>query len=170
MAVWGSLTNEHPRLISFRTDWLDLLAVQVTLKSLLQHHSSKTSILLHSAFFILQLSHPYTTTRKTILLDRQTFVGKVMSLFFNTLFNGSYRHILLKLFCFNNRVDNSILSFYTLHEVLTASVLGWSVICLLQWITFCQNSPLRPIHLGWPYIAWLMASLSLARPFATKRQ
>ena len=66
-------------------DWLDLLAVQRTLKSLLQHHSSKASILLHSAFFIVQLSHPYTTAGKTIALTRQTFVGKVMSLLFNML-------------------------------------------------------------------------------------
>ena len=72
-------------LISFRIDWLDLLAVQGTLKSLLQHHSSKASILQHSAFFIVQLSHPYMTTGKTIALTRQTFVGKVMSLFFNML-------------------------------------------------------------------------------------
>jgi len=69
-------------LISFRIDWLDLLAAQGTLKSLLQHHSSKASILCHSAFFIVQLSHPYMTTRKTIALTRQTFVGKVMSLLF----------------------------------------------------------------------------------------
>ena len=80
-----SPSNEHPGLISFRTDWLDLLAVQGTLKSLLQHHSSKASILQHSAFFILQLSHPYMTTEKTIALTRQTFVGKVMSLLFNML-------------------------------------------------------------------------------------
>ena len=78
-----SPTNEHPGLISFRMDWLDLLAVQGTLKSLLQHHSSKASILLHSAFFIVQLSHPYMTTGKTIALTRGTFVGKVMSLLFN---------------------------------------------------------------------------------------
>ena len=77
--------NEHPGLISFRMDWLDLLAVQGTLKSLLQHHNSKASILLHSAFFIVQLSRPYTTTGKTIALTRQTFVGKVMSLLFNML-------------------------------------------------------------------------------------
>ena len=77
--------NEHPGLISFRMDWLDLLAVQGTLKSLLQHHSSKTSILWHSAFFIVQLSHPYMTTGKTIALTRRTFVGKVMSLLFNRL-------------------------------------------------------------------------------------
>ena len=77
--------NEHPGLISFRIDWLDLLAVQGTLKSLLQHHSSKASILRHSAFFIVQLSHPYMTTRKTIALTRQTFVDNVMSLLFNML-------------------------------------------------------------------------------------
>ena len=78
-------SNEHPGRISFRMDWLDLLAVQGTLKSLLQHHSSKASILLLSAFFIVQLSHPYTTTGKTIALTRWTFVGKVMSLLFNML-------------------------------------------------------------------------------------
>ena len=72
-----SPSNEHPGLISFRMDWFDLLAVQGTLKSLLQHHSSKASILRHSAFFIVQLSHPYVTTGKTIALTRRTFVGKV---------------------------------------------------------------------------------------------
>ena len=72
-------------MISFRMDWLDLLADQGTLKSLLQHHSSKASILRHSAFFIVQLSHPYMTTEKTITLTRRTFVGKVMSLLFNML-------------------------------------------------------------------------------------
>ena len=77
--------NEHPGLISFRMDWLDLLAVQGTLKSLLQHHSSKASILRHSAFFTVQLSQPYMTTGKTIALTRMTFVGKVMSLLFNML-------------------------------------------------------------------------------------
>ena len=76
---------EQPGLISFRMDWLDLLAVQETLKSLLQHHSSKASILRHSAFFIIQLSHPYMTTGKTIAFTRWTFVGKVMSLLFNML-------------------------------------------------------------------------------------
>ena len=75
--------NEHPGLISFRMDWLDLLAVQGTLKSLLQHHSSKASIPQCSAFFIVQLSHPYMTTGKTTALTRRTFVGKVMSLLFN---------------------------------------------------------------------------------------
>ena len=80
-----SPSNEHPGLISFRMDWLELLAVQGTLKSLLQHHSSKASILRRSAFFTVQLSHPYKTTGKTIALTRQTFVGKVMSLLFNML-------------------------------------------------------------------------------------
>ena len=80
-----SPSNEHPGLISFRMDWLDLLAVQGTLKNLLQHHSSKASILQCSAFFIVQLSHLYMTTGKTIALTRWTFVDKVMSLLFNML-------------------------------------------------------------------------------------
>ena len=80
-----SPSNEYSGLISFKMDWLDLLAVQGTLKSLLQHHSSKASILRCSAFFIVQLSHPYMTTGKTIALTRQTFVDKVMSLLFNAL-------------------------------------------------------------------------------------
>ena len=79
------LSNEYPGLISFNMDWLDLLAVQGTLKSLLQHHSAKASILRHSAFFIVQLSHPYMTTGRTTVLTRWTFVGKVMSLLFNML-------------------------------------------------------------------------------------
>ena len=80
-----SPSNEYSGLISFRMDWLDLLAVQGTLKSLLQHHSSKASILQHSAFYLVQLSHPYVITGKTIALTRWTFVGKVMSLLFNML-------------------------------------------------------------------------------------
>ena len=80
-----SPSNEHSGLISFRMDWLDIFAVQGTLKTLLQHHSSKASILQHSAFFTVQLSHPYMTTWKTIALTRQTFVSKVMSLLFNIL-------------------------------------------------------------------------------------
>ena len=80
-----SPSNEHPGFISFRMDWLDLLAVQGTLKSLLQHHSSKASTLRPSAFFIVQLSHPYVTTGKSRALTRQTFIGKVMSLLFNML-------------------------------------------------------------------------------------
>ena len=81
----SSPSNEHLGLVSFRMDWLDLLAVKGTLKSLLQHHNSKASILWHSAFFIVQLSYPYMTTGKTIALTRRTFVGKVMSLLFNML-------------------------------------------------------------------------------------
>ena len=80
-----SPSNEHPGLNSFRMDWLDLLAVQGTLKSLLQHHSSKASIVWPSAFFVVQLSHPYMTTGKTIALTRRTFVGKVMSLLLTML-------------------------------------------------------------------------------------
>ena len=80
-----SPSSEHPGLISFRMDWLDLLAVQGTLRSLLQHHSSKALILQHSAFFTVQLSHPYMTTGKTKALTRRTFVGKVISLLFNML-------------------------------------------------------------------------------------
>ena len=85
-----SPSNEHPGLISFRMDWLDLPAVQGTLKSLLQHHSSKASIHRHSAFFIVQLSHPYMTTGKTIALTRWTFAGKVLPLLFNMLFKLPY--------------------------------------------------------------------------------
>ena len=81
-----SPSNEHSGLISFRMDWLDLLAVQGTFKSLLQHHGSKASILQGPAFFIVQISHPYTTTRKIIALTKRTFVGKVMSLLLNMLF------------------------------------------------------------------------------------
>ena len=80
-----SPSNEHSGLISFRMDWLDLLAVQRTVKSLLQHHSSKASILLCSSFFIVQLSHPYMTTGKTIVLTRRTFVDKIMSLIFKNM-------------------------------------------------------------------------------------
>ena len=80
-----SPSNEHSGLISFRMDWLDFLAVQGTLKSLFQHHSSKASILQHSAFFTVQLSHPYMTTGKTVAFTRRTFIGNVMSLLFNML-------------------------------------------------------------------------------------
>ena len=88
-----SPSNEHPGMISFRMDWLDLLAVQGTLNSLPQHHSSKASILQCSSFFIVQLSHPYKTTGKSIALTRRTFVGKVMSLLFNMLSRS--KHLLI---------------------------------------------------------------------------
>ena len=96
-----SPSNEHPGLISFRMDWLDVLAVQGTLKSLLQHHSSKASILLCSAFFIVQHSHPYMTTGKTITLTRWIFVGKVMSLLFNMLSSWSLQGCILSPCLFN---------------------------------------------------------------------
>ena len=89
-----SPSKEHPELISFRMGWLDLLAVQGTLKNLLQHHSSKASILRHSTFFRVQLSHPYMTTGKTTALTRRTFIDKVMSLFFNML-----SRLIIALFC-----------------------------------------------------------------------
>ena len=105
-----SPSNEHPGLISFRMDWLDLLAAQGTLKSLPQHHNSKASIFCHSAFFIDQLSHPYMTTGKTIALTRRTFVVKVMSLLFNMLsllvitFLPRSKHLLITLSDTNNFV------------------------------------------------------------------
>jgi len=89
-----SPSNEYSGLISFRMDWLDLLAVQGTLKSIFQHHSSKASILWCSAFFMVQLSHPYMTTGKTIALTRPTFLGKVMSLLFNMLSRVKYRSLI----------------------------------------------------------------------------
>ena len=94
-----SPSNEHPGLISFRMDWFDLLAVQGTLSSLLQHHSSKASILRPSAFFTVQISHPCMTTGKTIALTRRTFVGKAMSLLFNMLISYNYlTHLYVSLY------------------------------------------------------------------------
>ena len=102
-----SPSNEHSGLISFRMDWLDLLAVQGTYKSLLQHHSSKASILWCSAFFTVQLSYPYTTTGKTIALTRWTFAGKVMSLLFNMLYRlvGEGNGTPLQYSCLENPMD-----------------------------------------------------------------
>ena len=107
-----SPSNEYPGLISFRMDWLDLLAVQGTLKSLLQHHSLKASTLWPSAFFTIQLSHPYTTTGKTITLTRQTFVGKVTSLFFNML-----SRLAITLLIFQMDLTLMLLYFSILHEL-----------------------------------------------------
>ena len=107
-----SLSNEHSKLISFRMDWLDLLAVQGTLKSVLQHHTSKASILRCSAFFILQISQPYMTTGKTIALTRRTFVEKVMSLLFNMLSRlviGESNGTLLQYSCLENLLDGGAL-------------------------------------------------------------
>ena len=103
-----SPSNEYSGLISFRKDWLVLLAVQGTLKSLLQHHSSKALILQHSAFFIVQLSHPYMTTGKTIALTRWTFVGKIMSLLFNMLSSGEGNGTPLQYSCLENPMDGEV--------------------------------------------------------------
>ena len=113
-------SNEHPGLISFRMDWLDLLAVQGTLKSLLQHHSSKASILWHSAFFTVQLSHPYMTTGKTIALTRWTLVVSFQFLFWFSEMRKMLLLLLLSnvhLFC--NPMD------YTVHGTLQARILEW---------------------------------------------
>ena len=136
-----SPSNEHPGLISFRMDWLDLLAVQGTLKSLLQHHSSKASILRHSAFFIVQLSHPYMTTGKTIALTRWSFVSKVMSLLLNMLsrlvitFLPRSKHLLiswlqlanLRHHQMKNTTENSVFFLGNMRQtVLTWLHLGWA--------------------------------------------
>ena len=139
-----SPSNEHPGLISFRMDWLDLLAVQGILKSLLQHHSSKASILLHSAFFIVQLSHLYMTTGKTIALTRQTFVGKVMFLLFNVLYRlvitflprSKHSHALLSV----NPVDCSLPGSFV-HRIFQARILEWVV------ISFSRDLPYPGIEL-----------------------
>ena len=101
-----SPSNEHPGLISFRMDWLDPLAVQGTLKSLFQHHSSKASIFWHSAFFTVQLSHPYMTTGKTIALTRQTFVGSVMCLLFIYFFHTFYFFYFFSIYFYQLEANN----------------------------------------------------------------
>ena len=127
-----SPSNEHPGLISFRMDCLDLLAVQKTLKSILQHHSLKASILLHSAFFIVQLSHPYMTTGKTIALTRWTFVGQVMSLLFNMLSR------LVITFLLRRNLKDHLIAFHLMLKfpwwspviLLTLNLLcGWGLLC-----------------------------------------
>ena len=131
-------SNEHPGLISFRMDWLDLLAAQGTLKSPLQHHSSKAFILRHSAFFTVQLSHSCMTTGKTIALTRWTFVGKVMSLFFNTLsrlvitFLPRSKHVLIS--CLQS--PSAVILDTT--KQLTVSTFGWVVV---------ESSDLKKVHL-----------------------
>ena len=128
---WPKYWSFSFSIISFKMDWLDLLAVQGTLKSLLQYHSSKASILWQSAFFIVQLSHPYMTTGKTKVLTRQTFFGKVMSLFFNML-----------------------------SRLVIAFLLRSTHFAILKWTTFLQNTPLLPVCLVWPCSTWLMVSLN----------
>ena len=119
-----SPSNEHPGLISFRMDWLDLLAAQGTLKSLLQHHSSKASILQRSAFFIVQLSHPYMTTGKTVALTRWTFADKVKSLLFNMLSAAAAKSLQsCRTLC--NPIDGSPQG-SAVPGILQARTLGWS--------------------------------------------
>ena len=122
-----SPSNAHPGLISFRVDWLDLLAVQGTLKSLLQHHSSKASILPCSALFIVQLSYPYVTTGKTIALSRQTFVDKVMSLLFNMLPAAAAAKLLQSWLTLCNSIDGTPPGSH-IPEILQARTLEWVAI------------------------------------------
>ena len=135
--------QEQPGLISFRMDWLDLLAVQVTLKSLLQHHSSKASILRCSAFFIAQVSHPYVTTGKTIALTRRTFVGKVMSLLFNMLsrlviaFLPRSKRLLIS---WEWILSDQFLEFWDQPDVtllMSTTCVPWSkhFFCTMKWVT-----------------------------------
>ena len=121
--------NEHPGLISFRMDWLDLLAVQGTLKSLLQHHSSKASIFRCSAFLRVQLSHPYTTTGKTIALTRQIFVGKVMPLLFNILSRLGITFLPMKIYMAN---FEKIRQIYFLEILIHKSIKNAGNVCLWE--------------------------------------
>ena len=123
----NSPSNEYSGLISFRMDWLNLLAVQGTLKSLLQHHSSKASILWRSGFFIVQLSHPYSTTGKTIALTRWTLVGKVMSLLFNMLSAAAAAKLLQSCPTLCSRIDGSPLG-SSVPGILQARILEWVAI------------------------------------------
>ena len=121
-------SKEHPGLISFRMDWLDLLAVQRTLKSLLQHHSSRASVLQRLAFFTIQLSHPYMTTGKTIVLTRRTFVGKVMSLLLN----------MVSTWCKSKQISFSKHNFVPFISVFCAFQNVHLGTCfMVQWLRFC---------------------------------
>ena len=142
-----SPSNEHPGLISFRMDWLDLLAVQGTLKCLLQHHTSKASILQHSAFFIVQLSHPYMTTGKTIALTRWTFVGKVMSLLFNIQVTLWPKPHIYEIFHHHNIFSESLKTAFL--SVLCQSLRS---LCLSQ----TQKSVPKPSPLDWLLLSKLL--------------
>ena len=146
--------NEYLGLTSFRIDWLDLLAVQETLKSLLQHHSSKTSILRHSAFFMVQLSHPYVTTGKTIALTRWTFVSKVMALYFNmlsrfvTAFLPRSKHILISWLKSPSAVT---LEPSKIIKSITDSIVSPSI--CMKWCKaslYRQHWLYRPLWVKWP--------------------
>ena len=140
-----SPSNEDSGLISFRMDWLDLLEVHGILKGFLQHHSSKASILRHSAFFIVQLSHPYMTTGKTIALTRWTFVGKVISLLFNML-----SRLVITFF---PRSKHLLISWLTLYNPMDCSPPGSSVhgifqARILEWVAFSfSREPCVPFHI-----------------------
>ena len=140
-----SPSNEHPGLISFRMGWLDLLAVQGTLKCLLQRHSSKASVLQHSAFFIVQLSYPFMATGKTIALTRQTFVGKVMSLLFNrlsrlvTAFLPRSKHLLISWLQSPSAVilepkKNKVSHYFCCFLIYLHEVMGLDTIILVFWM------------------------------------
>ena len=141
-------SNEYSGLISFRIDWLDLFAVQGTLKSLLQHHNSKASILWHSAFFIVQLSHSYMTTGKTIALTRWTFVDKVISLLFNMLFAAVAAKLFQSCPTLCDSMDGSPPG-SSVHRILQARVLEWVAISFSQNpLTNPTTSCLCPVSLG----------------------
>ena len=152
-----SPSNEHPGLISFRMDWLDLLAVQGTLKSLLQHHSSKASIFRHSASFTVQLSHPYMTTGKTIALTRWTFVGKVLSLLFNMLsrlvtsiyifqmafvVTGLSKNMQWSLMSFNLEESLFLYFYFSFSQLYTSSI----YYILSHYLTSFPHAPMLPCY------------------------
>ena len=126
-----SPSNEHPGLVSFTMDWLDLLAVQGTLKSLLQYHSSKASILQRSAFYTVQLSHPYMTTGKNIALTRWTFVGKIMSLLLNMLSRLVIKISLCLVFSYTERLAYPLIVLYLSSCYYRSVFLKWVQFCLL---------------------------------------
>ena len=149
-----SPSNEYSGLISFRMDWLDLLAVQGTLKSLLQHHSSKASILHHSAFFIVQLSHPYMTIGKIMALTRWTFVGKLMSLLFNMLSAAAAAKSLQSCPILCDPIDDSTPG-SPIPGILQARTLEWAANMLSRLVI---NFPPRSKHL---LISWLQSPFAV---------
>ena len=159
-----SPSSEHPGLISFRMDWLDLLAVQGILKSLLQHHSSKALIFWRSAFFTVQVSHPYMTTRKTIALTRWTFVGKVMCLVFNRLsslviiFLPRSKHLLISWLQSPSAYDGSyIINLCSCSNYYISIRFIWKYFSLLKWWLWLF---LIMIHLHWTWFSLLLSIIN----------
>ena len=161
-----SLSNEHPGLISFRMNWLDLLAVQGTLKSLLQHHSSKASILHYSAFFTVQFSHPYMTTGKTIALTRWTFVGTVMSLLLNMLsrliitFLPKSKHLLISwlqspssVILEPRKIKSDTVS--TVSPSISHEVMGPDAMIFIFWMLSFKPNFHSPFHFHWGFLVLL---------------